>query len=63
MAAVHRYIQILAVGVLFFQSQGIFHSQDSFPLTFRPWLWETSSGVLAAGVFAAEAHRELKAHL
>ena len=33
----------------------IFHSQDSFPLMFRPQLWETSSGVVAVGVFAAEA--------
>ena len=33
----------------------VFHSQDSFPSTFRPQLWETSSGVVAVGVFAAEA--------
>ena len=40
--------------VLFFRSHGVFHSQDSFPSTFRPRLWETSSGVVAVGVFAAE---------
>ena len=57
MAVVYRYIGILTVGVLFFQSPGVFHSQDCFPSTFRPRLWETSSGVVAVGVFAAEARR------
>ena len=59
MAVVCRYIGILTVGAIFFRSPGIFHSQDSFPSTFRPRLWETSSGVVAVGVFAAEASREL----
>ena len=59
MAVVHRHIGILTVGVIIFQSPGIFHSQDSFPLTFRPHLWETSSGVVIVGVFAAETRREL----
>ena len=54
MAVVYRYVRILTVGVVvFFCSPGIFHSQDSFPSTFRPRLWETSSGVVAVGVFAA----------
>ena len=56
MAVVHRYIGILTVGVFFFQSTGIFCFQISFPSTFCPRLWETSSGVVAVGVFAAEAH-------
>ena len=30
------------------RSPGVFHSQDSFPSTFRPWLYETSSGVVVA---------------
>ena len=34
----------------------------SFPSMFRPRLWEISSGVVAVGVFAAEARRELRAH-
>ena len=55
MAMVYRYIGILTIGVVFFRSPGFFHSQDSFPSTFHPRLWETSSGVVAAGVFAAEA--------
>ena len=55
MAVVYRYIGILTVGVVFFRSPGVFYSQDSFPLTFRPRLWETSSGVVAVGVFAVEA--------
>ena len=63
MAVVRRYIEILTVGVLFFRSHSILHSQDSFPLTFHPRLWETSSGVVAIGVFTAEARRELRARL
>ena len=38
------------INVVFFRSPGVFHSQDSFPSTFRPHLWETSSGVVALGV-------------
>ena len=45
MAVVYTYVGILTVDVVFFRSPGIFHSQDSFPSTFRPRLWETSSGV------------------
>ena len=52
MAMVLRYIEILTVSIL--------HSQDSFSLTFHPRLWETSSGVVIAGVFASEACRELR---
>ena len=55
MAVVYRYVGILTVDVIFFRSPCVFHSQDSFPSTFRPRLWETSSGVVAVGVFAAEA--------
>ena len=58
MAVVYRCVGILTVDV-FFRSPGVFHSQDSFPSTFRPWLWETSSGVVAVDVFAAVARREL----
>ena len=47
MAVVYRCVGILTVDVVFF------HSQDSFPSTFRPRLWETSSGVVAVGVFAS----------
>ena len=54
MAVVYRYIGILTFDVLFFQSPGIFHSQESFLSTFVPKLKETSSGVVAVGVFAAE---------
>ena len=55
MAVVYRYIEILTVGVVvFFRSPSVFHSQDSFPSTFRPRLLETSSGVVAVGVFAVE---------
>ena len=49
MAVVYRCVGILTVNVV------ISHSQDSFPSTFRPQLWDTSSGVVAVGVFAAEA--------
>ena len=60
MAVVYWCVGILTVdGVIFFQSPGVFHSQDSFPSTFRPRLWETSSGVVTVVVFAAEARREL----
>ena len=55
MVVVYRYVGILTVDVVFFRSPGVFHSQDSFPPTFRPRLWDTSSGVVAVGVFAAEA--------
>ena len=56
MAVVYRCVGILTVDVVgFFRSPGVFHSQDSFPSTFRPRLWETSSGMVAIGVFAAEA--------
>ena len=48
MAVVYRCVGILTVAVVFFWSPGVFHSQDSFPSTFRPRLWETSSGVVAA---------------
>ena len=49
MAVVYRCVGILTVDVVvFFRSPSIFHSQDSFPLTFRPRLWETSSGVVTA---------------
>ena len=43
MAVIHRYIEILTVGV-FLRSNGILHSKDSFPSIFRPRLWDTSSG-------------------
>ena len=56
MAVVYRCAGILTVdAVFFFRSPGVFHSQVSFPSTFRPRLWETSSGVVDVGVFAAEA--------
>ena len=58
MAVVYTYVGILTVDVVFFRSPGIFHSQDSFPSTFRPRLWETSSGVVAVGVFAPEARSD-----
>ena len=62
MAVVYRCVGILSVDVVvFFQSPGVFHSQDSFPSMFRPQLWETSSGVVAVGVFAAAACRKLLA--
>ena len=48
MAVVYRCVGILTVDV-------VFHSQDSILSTFRPLLWKTSSGVVAVGVFAAEA--------
>ena len=48
MAVVYTYVGILTVDVVFFWSPGIFHSQDSFPSTVRPRLWETSSGVVAS---------------
>ena len=55
MAVVYQYVGILTVDVIvFFQNPGIFHSQDSFSLMFRPRLWETSSGVVAVGVFAKD---------
>ena len=59
MAVVYQCVGILTADVVFFRSPGIFHSQDSFPSTFHPRLWETSSGVVAVGVFAAVARREL----
>ena len=65
MAVVYRCVGILTVDVVFLRSPGVFHSQDSFPSTFRPRLWETSSGVVAVCVFAAVARREgkeIKAH-
>ena len=55
MVMVCRYIIILNVGVFYFRSPSVLHSQDSFLSTFCPRLWETSSGVVAVGVFAAEA--------
>ena len=36
---------------VFFLSPGVFNSADSFPSTFRPRLWETSSGVVAVLFF------------
>ena len=54
MAMVYSCVRILTVDVVFFRSPGVFHSQDSFPLTFRPRLRETSSGVVAVGVFAVQ---------
>ena len=51
---VYTYVGILTVDVVFFRSPGVFHSQDSFPSTFHPRLWETASGVVAVGVFADE---------
>ena len=62
MVVVYRCVGILTVDVVvfFFQSPGVCHSQDSFPSTFRPRLWETSSGVVAVGVFAAEAGSSLE---
>ena len=60
MAVVYRCAGILTVDVVvFFWSPGVFFSQDSFPSTFRPRLWETFSGVVAVGVFAAEARSSL----
>ena len=39
MAVVYRYVGILTVDVVvFFRSPSVFHSQDSFPSTFRPRL-------------------------
>ena len=53
MAVVYRCVGMLTVDVVvFFRSYGIFHSQDYFS-TFRLRLWQTSSGVVAVGVFAA----------
>ena len=60
MAVIYRCVGILTVDVVFFRSPGVFHSQDSFPSTFRPCLWETSSGVVAVGVFAAVARRDFE---
>ena len=57
MAVVYRCVGILTVDVVFFWNPGVFHSQDSFPSTFRLWLWETSSGVVTVAVFAAVALR------
>ena len=58
MTVVYRCVGILTVdAVVFFRIPGVFHSQDSFPTTFCPQLWETFSGVVAVGVFAAEALR------
>ena len=55
MAVVYRCVGILTVEVvIFFRSPGVFLSQDYCPSTFCPRLWETSSGVVALGVFAAE---------
>ena len=49
MAMVYWCVGILTVDVVvFLQSPGVFHSQDSFPSTFRLRLWQTSSGVVAA---------------
>ena len=60
MAVVFLYVGILTVDVVvFIRSLGVFHFQDSFPSTFRPRLWEISSGVVAVRVFAAKARREL----
>ena len=56
----YTYIEILTV-VVHFRSYGVLHSKDSFPSTFHLRLLETSSGVVAVGVFATEAHRELRA--
>ena len=58
MAVVYRCVGILTVDVVFFRSPGVFHPQDSFPLTFRPRLRETSSAVDAEYGFAAVASRE-----
>ena len=58
MAVVYRCVGILTVDVVFFRSCGVFHSQDSFPSMFCPWLWQTSSGVVAVGVFAAVARSD-----
>ena len=55
MAVVYRCVGSLTVDVVFFRNPGVFHSQDSFPSTFRPRLWETSSGEVAVDVFAAVA--------
>ena len=55
MAVVYWCVRILTVNVvIFFWSPDVFHSQDSFPSTFHPQLWETSSVVVTVGVFAAE---------
>ena len=55
MAVDHRCVGILTVDVVvFFRSPSVFRSRDSFPSTFRSRLWETFSGVVAVGVFAAE---------
>ena len=58
MAVVYRCVGSLTVNV-FFRSPSVFHSQDSFSSTFHPRLWETSSGVVVVGVFAAEARKPL----
>ena len=61
MLMVYRCVGILTVNVvIFFRNPGIFHSQDSFPSTFHPRLWETSSGVVAVGVFAAAQNCSIK---
>ena len=58
MAVVYRCVGILTIDVVvFFRSPGVFHSHDSFPLTFHRRLCETSSGVVAIGVITAEARR------
>ena len=59
MAVVYRCVGILTVDVVvFFQSQRLPFS-GFLPLDVSSRLWETSSGVVAVGVFAAEARREL----
>ena len=62
MAVVYRYqyIGILTVDVGFFLSPGVFNSQDSFPLTFHPQLWETSSGVVAVEDFSHSRGRNFE---
>ena len=50
MAMVYRCVGILTVDIVLFRSPDVFHSQDSFPSTFRLRLCETSSGVFAVGV-------------
>ena len=60
MAVVYRCVGILTVDDVLFRSPGVFHSQDSFPSTFRPRLWETSSRVVAVVVFVAVALRKFR---
>ena len=51
MAMVYRCVGILTVDVVFFRSPSVFHSQDSFPSTFRPRPCETFSSSAVGDIF------------